>query len=73
MQSNLTIKNQNVKRHWKLVELFVNYNISLDKKFESHYVLPTEEIIPTGEEIWAFHLSVAEQIIEEFGHRAIVP
>ena len=37
------------------------------------FVLPPEEIIPTGEEIWAFHLSVAEQIIEEFGNRVIVP
>ena len=37
------------------------------------FVLPPEEIIPTGEEIWEFHLSVAQQIIEEFGNVTIVP
>ena len=41
--------------------------------YHLNFVLPPEEIIPTGEEIWAFHLSVAQQIIEEFGHLTIVP
>ena len=34
---------------------------------DSGFVLPPEQIIPTGEETWAFHLSAARQIIEEFG------
>ena len=30
------------------------------------FLLPAEEIIPTGEEIMAFHVSIAQQMIEEF-------
>ena len=50
-------------------------NIELRPTFRDGrgFVLPPNEIIPTGEEIWAFHLSVAKQIIEEFGHLTIVP
>lgn len=33
------------------------------------FVLPLNESISTGEEIWAFYLSVGNQILEEFGHR----
>ena len=51
----------------------MNIELRPSSSDSSGFVLPPEEIIPTGEEIWAFHLSVAEQIIEEFGHRAIVP
>ena len=31
------------------------------------FILPPEEIIPTGEEVMQFHVSIAEQMIEEFG------
>ena len=37
------------------------------------FVLPPEDIIPTGMETWAFHLSVAQQIVAKFGHLTIVP
>ena len=30
------------------------------------FVLPPEQIIPVGEETMAFHVSIAQQIIEEF-------
>ena len=30
------------------------------------FILPPDQIIPTGEEVWAFHLTVARQIIQEF-------
>ena len=30
------------------------------------FILPPDQIIPTGEEIMAFHLVVAKQVIEEF-------
>ena len=37
------------------------------------FVLPPEDIIPTGMETWAFHLTVAQQIVAKFGHLTIVP
>ena len=37
------------------------------------FALPPEQIVPTGEEIWAFHLSAARQIIEEFGEKKNYP
>ena len=30
------------------------------------FLLPPEQIIPTGEETWAFHMAVARQIVQEF-------
>ena len=29
------------------------------------FLLPANQIIPTGEEVWAFHVSVARQVISE--------
>ena len=56
----------------------IKYAMSMELRptssdYNINFVLPPKEIIPTGEEIWAFHLSVAQQIIEEFGHVTIVP
>jgi hypothetical protein len=31
------------------------------------YLLPPDQIIPTGEETWAFHKSAGRQLIKEFG------
>ena len=31
------------------------------------FLLPPNQIIPTGMEAWAFHRAVARQIIQEFG------
>ena len=33
---------------------------------ENGFILPPNQIIPTGEEVWAFHMTVARQIIQEF-------
>ena len=30
------------------------------------FLLPPTEIIPTGEEVMNFHVSIAQQILEEF-------
>jgi carboxypeptidase A4 len=30
------------------------------------FVLPPEYIVPTGEEIWAFHVAVARELINEY-------
>ena len=30
------------------------------------FTLPKEQIIPVGEEVMAFHISIAKQIIHEF-------
>ena len=32
------------------------------------FVLPPDQIIPTGEETWAFHQTAARMIIDEFGN-----
>jgi len=32
----------------------------------SGFLLPPEQIIPTGEEVWAFHMTAAREIISEF-------
>ena len=30
------------------------------------FILPPDQIIPSGEEVWAFHMAVAREIIKEF-------
>ena len=40
--------------------------VSLFLVGEYGFLLPPEQIIPTGEEIWAFHVSAANQVIQEF-------
>ena len=34
---------------------------------EHGFILPPEQIIPTGEEVMEFHVSIAQQMIKEFG------
>jgi len=34
------------------------------------FLLPPEQIIPTGEETWAFHMTAAREVAKEFGQRA---
>ena len=29
------------------------------------FVLPPEQIVPTGEEVWAFHLTVVRELLED--------
>ena len=33
---------------------------------EYGFILPPNQIIPTEEEVWAFHMTVARQIIQKF-------
>ena len=42
------------------------YTIELRDTGASGFLLPEDQIIPTGEEIVAFHVVVAQQIIKEF-------
>ena len=32
------------------------------------FILPPDQIIPIGEEVMAFHVSIAEQMIKEYEH-----
>merc|ERR1712059_76485 len=43
-----------------------SYGIELRDTGMYGFLLPPDQIIPTGEETWAFHLTVAREIIKEF-------
>ena len=43
------------------------YSIELRDTGDFRVLIPPSEIIPNAREVWAFHLVVADQIIEEFG------
>ena len=53
---------------WTLGELGIPYSYGMELRDTGAYgfLLPPEQIIPTGEEVWAFHLTVAREIIKEF-------
>ena len=42
------------------------YGMELRDTGAHSFMLPPDQIIPTGEEVMAFHVVVAEQLIEEF-------
>ncbi|XP_023330917.1 carboxypeptidase B [Eurytemora carolleeae] len=54
---------------WALGEAGIPYSFAMELRDKGKYgfVLPPDQIIPTGEETWAFHLTVARAIIREFG------
>jgi len=54
---------------WALGEAGIPYSMAMELRDTGLYgfLLPPEQIIPTGEETWAFHKSAARQILEEFG------
>jgi len=53
---------------WTLGEVGIPYSYAMELRDTGHYgfILPPDQIIPTGEEVWAFHQSVARDIISEF-------
>ena len=53
---------------WTLGELGIPYSYAMELRDtgEFGFLLPEDQIIPTGEEVWAFHMTVAREIIKEF-------
>jgi len=54
---------------WTLGVAGIPYSYAMELRDTGYYgfILPPDQIIPTGEEVWAFHLTVAREIIKEFG------
>ena len=54
--------------NWFLGELGIPYSYGMELRDTGMYgfLLPPDQIIPTGEEAWAFHLTVARELIKEF-------
>lgn len=53
---------------WTLGEAGIPYSYAMELRDTGVYgfLLPPDQIIPTGEEVWAFHMSVARDMIQEF-------
>ena len=53
---------------WTMGELGIPYSYGMELRDTGAYgfLLPPEQIIPTGEEVFAFHLTAAREIIKEF-------
>ena len=53
---------------WTLGELGIPYSYGMELRDTgaNGFLLPPTEIIPTGEEVWAFHMTVARELIKEF-------
>ena len=53
---------------WALGEAKIPYAFAMELRDTGRYgfILPAEQIIPTAEETWAFHITSARLIIEEF-------
>ena len=55
---------------WAYGTAGIPYSFGLELRDDGTYgfLLPPSQIIPTGEEIMAFHVSIAHQMIKEFGN-----
>ena len=55
---------------WALGEAGIKYSFSMHLRDQGMFgfLLPPDQIIPSGEEVWSFHLIVAREIINEFLH-----
>ena len=53
---------------WALGEAKIPYAYGMELRDTGNWgwILPTEQIIPTCEEVWAFHKAAAKIIMEEF-------
>ena len=51
-----------------LGELGIPYSYGMELRDTGLYgfLLPPDQIIPTGEEVWAFHMTAARELIKEF-------
>ena len=43
-----------------------SYGMELRDTGHYGFLLPPQQIIPTGQEVWAFHMAVAREIIKAF-------
>merc|ERR1712126_92820 len=52
---------------WALGEAGIKFSIGMElrDKGEHGFLLPPEQIVPTGEEVWAFTVAVLEEILKE--------
>merc|ERR1719348_598369 len=53
---------------WTLGVAGIPYSMGMELRDTGNYgfLLPPEQIIPNGEEVWAFHATVARELISEF-------
>ena len=53
---------------WALGEAGVMYSFTMQLRDQGRYgfLLPADQIIPSGEEVWGFHMLVAREVIKEF-------
>jgi len=53
---------------WTLGELGIPYSYAMELRDTGlfGFLLPPNQIIPTGEEVWAFHMTAARELIKEF-------
>ena len=53
---------------WTLGELGVKYSYGLELRDTGTYgwLLPEDQILPTAEEIWAYHKSIGRDMIAEY-------
>ena len=47
----------------------ISLTIELRDTGRHGFLLPPEQIIPTSEEIWAFHKTVADIVVERYGKK----
>ena len=56
---------------WALGVAKIKYSFAMELRDSRNgpyfFLLPIEQILPCSEEVWAFHVSAARDIITEFG------
>ena len=59
-----------VTTDWACGEANIPYAFTMELRDKGAYgfLLPPKHIIPVGEEVMAFHVSIAQQMIKEFGN-----
>ena len=49
-----------------VISLPRSYGMELRDTGDHGFLLPADQIVGTGEEVWAFHAAVAREVITEF-------